>query len=122
MNGRDTRTSETLPPLSTADSGLDGTDTRLDRPDHRISPTGTRGSTATGTFAEGEETLPDRDAEERVHHRGSFATGQEVNPEENAERRLHARGGFAVGEETTPEEDAEERSHPGTFADTEPSI
>ena len=122
MNERDARTSETLPPLSTAGHDLDRKDTSLDRTDRRISPTEAQGSMATGTFAEGEETLPDRDAEDRVHHRGSFATGQEEHPEENAERRLHARGGFAVGEETTPEEDAEDRSHPGTFADTEPSI
>jgi hypothetical protein len=111
-----------LPPFSTVNPDLDPTDTRLHRADQRISPTQTQGSMATGTFAEGEETLPDRDAEDRVHHRGSFATGQEALPEENAERRLHARGGFAVGEETTPEEDAEERSHPGSFADSEPGI
>ena len=77
--------------------------------------------TDAGSFAEGEEALPEDDARERVIHRGSFASGGEEMPEENAERRIHARGGFAVGEETTPDEDAEARMHPGTFADSEPS-
>jgi hypothetical protein len=42
---------------------------RLNRTDQQISPTETQSSMATGTFAEGEGTLADRDAEDRVHHR-----------------------------------------------------
>lgn len=121
MNERGTRVSETRAPVSTA-ADLGQTDPPFDRTDPTISRTEAHSSMITGTFAAGEETLPDRDAEDRVLHRGSFATGQERLPDENAERRLHTRGGFAVGEETTPEEDAEQRNHPGTFADTEPSI
>jgi DNA-binding MarR family transcriptional regulator len=74
----------------------------------------------TGTFAEGEETMPGKDAEDRVLHRGNFASGEETKPEENAERRIHARGGFAVGQEEKPQDDAEKRTHPGTFGQTEP--
>ena len=75
----------------------------------------------TGTFAEGEETTPGKDAEDRVLHRGSFASGEETKPDENAERRVHARGGFGVGQEEKPQEDAEKRAHPGTFGDEEPT-
>ncbi len=73
----------------------------------------------TGTFAEGEETMPEKDAEDRVLRRGSFAAGEETRPEENAERRVRARGGFAVGQEQKPRDDAARRAHPGTFGDTE---
>ena len=75
----------------------------------------------TGTFAEGEETMPGKDAEDRILHRGSFASGEETKPEENAERRIRGRGGFAVGQEEDPQEDAEKRAHPGTFGDTKPT-
>jgi len=50
----------------------------------------------------------------------SFAAGEETTPEKDAEERVEVRGSFASGEETTLEKDAEERTHPGTFADTEP--
>jgi DNA-binding MarR family transcriptional regulator len=75
----------------------------------------------TGTFAEGEETTPEKDAQDRVLRRGNFAAGEETKPEENAERRVYARGGFAVGQENKPQDDAEKRAHPGTFGDTEPT-
>ena len=75
----------------------------------------------TGSFAEGEETMPEKDAEDRAVRRGTFAAGIETQPDANAERRIHARGGFAVGQEDTPQEDAEKRAHPGAFADTEPT-
>jgi DNA-binding MarR family transcriptional regulator len=75
----------------------------------------------TGTFAGGEETTPDKDAEDRVLHRGNFASGEELKPDENAERRVHARGGFGVGQEEKPAEDAAKREHPGTFGDTKPT-
>ena len=58
--------------------------------------------------------------EELIQPRGSFASGEEALPERDAEQRSHHLGTFAAGEETTPEKDAEERGHPGTFADTEP--
>ena len=74
----------------------------------------------TGTFAEGEETTPEKDADDRIRHRGNFAAGEETKPDENAERRIHARGGFGVGQEDKPAEDAEERAHPGTFGDSTP--
>ncbi len=74
----------------------------------------------TGTFAAGEETTPEKDAEDRVQHRGNYASGEELKPDENAERRVHARGGFGVGQEEKPAEDAEKRAHPGTFADEGP--
>ena len=72
-----------------------------------------------GSFASGEETTPEQDAQDR-QHRGSFAAGEERMPEKDAEQRVHASGTFAAGEEEAPEKDAEERVHPGTFADTEP--
>jgi len=75
----------------------------------------------TGTFAEGEEITPEKDAEDRILHRGNFASGEETKPDENAERRVHARGGFGVGQEEKPAEDAEKREHPGTFGDTKPT-
>ena len=75
----------------------------------------------TGTFAEGEETMPEKDAQDRVLRRGNFAAGEETKPDENAERRVHARGGFALGQEDQPQEDAEKRAHPGTFGDREPT-
>jgi hypothetical protein len=56
----------------------------------------------TGTFAAGEETTPEKDAEDRVQHRGNYASGEELKPDENAERRIHARGGFGVGQEEKP--------------------
>jgi hypothetical protein len=68
-----------------------------------------------GTFAEGEETTPEKDAEDRGLRRGNFASGEETKQGENAARRVHARGGFGVGQE-----DAEQRAHPGTFGDTKP--
>jgi hypothetical protein len=49
---------------------------------------------------------------------GSFASGEEQMPEKDAQERVHAVGSFASGEEQMPEKDAEERVHPGTFADT----
>ena len=52
--------------------------------------------------------------------KGSFASGEETMPEKDAAERSQHLGTFAAGEETTPEKDAEERAHPGTFADTEP--
>jgi DNA-binding MarR family transcriptional regulator len=75
----------------------------------------------TGTFAAGEETTPEKDAEDRILHRGSFAAGEETTPEKDAEQRIHGGGGFGVGQEEKPQEDAEKRSHPGTFGDTEPT-
>jgi hypothetical protein len=73
-----------------------------------------------GSFASGEEALPERDAEQRSHHLGTFAAGEETTPERDAEERSEHLGTFAAGEETMPEKDAAERGHPGTFADTEP--
>jgi DNA-binding MarR family transcriptional regulator len=52
---------------------------------------------------------------------GSFASGEETTPEKDAEERGEHLGTFAAGEETTPEKDAEERGQPGTFADSEPT-
>ena len=72
-----------------------------------------------GSFASGEETMPEQDAADR-QHRGSFASGEERTPEKDAEERVYASGSFAAGEEETPQQDAEERVHPGTFADSEP--
>ena len=51
----------------------------------------------------------------------SFAAGEETTPEKDAEERQEHTGTFASGEETTPEKDAAEREHPGTFGDTEPT-
>jgi hypothetical protein len=51
----------------------------------------------------------------------SFAAGEETTPEKDAEERQEHVGTFAAGEETTPGKDAEEREHPGTFGDTEPT-
>jgi DNA-binding MarR family transcriptional regulator len=76
--------------------------------------------TSTGSFAAGEETTPEEDAEHRSQHLGSFAAGDETTPDKDADERSLHLGTFAAGEERTPVEDAEERSHPGTFADTEP--
>ena len=86
-----------------------------------MNDTDTHETIKTGTFAAGEETTPEKDAEDRVLHRGSYASGEELKPDENAERRVHARGGFGVGHEEKPLEDAEKRAHPGTFGDTEPT-
>ena len=86
-----------------------------------MSESDTRETIKTGTFAEGEETTPEKDAEDRIRHRGNFASGEETKPDENAERRVHARGGFGVGQEEKPAEDAEKRAHPGTFGDTDPT-
>lgn len=107
MNEADTKVTETGTPVIETDPQFTGT------PAH--------GTIETGSFAEGEEQLPEKNAAERVLHPGSFASGEEEMPKENADRRVHARGGFAVGEETTPEKDAEERGVPGTFADSEPA-
>ncbi len=74
----------------------------------------------TGTFAAGEETTPEKNAEDRVLHRGSFAAGEELMPEKDAEERIRHSGSFAAGEELMPEKDAEGRTHPGTFGDAEP--
>ena len=52
---------------------------------------------------------------------GSFAAGEETTPEKDAEDRKEQPGTFAAGEETTPVMDAAERAHPGTFGDTEPT-
>jgi hypothetical protein len=86
-----------------------------------MSESGTHETIKTGTFAAGEETTPEKDAEDRALHRGNFASGEELKPDENAERRVHARGGFGVGQEEKPAEDAEKREHPGTFGDTKPT-
>jgi len=86
-----------------------------------MNETETHEAIKTGTFAAGEETTPEKNAEDRVLHRGNFATGEELKPDENAERRIHARGGFGVGREEKPQENAEKRAHPGTFGDTEPT-
>jgi len=86
-----------------------------------MNETETHEAIKTGTFAAGEETTPEKNAEDRVLHRGNFATGEELKPDENAERRIHARGGFGVGQEEKPQENAEKRAHPGTFGDTEPT-
>ena len=94
--------------------------TRTGEPDPRYREADPIGTARKGSFAEGEETLPERDAEERALHPGSFAAGVEEMPEANTDRRIHGRGGFAVGEEATPEADAEARRRPGSFADTEP--
>jgi hypothetical protein len=80
----------------------------------------THATIKTGSFAEGEETTPEKDAEARVLRRGNFAAGEETKQDENAARRVHARGGFGVGQEEKPQEDAEKRAHPGTFGDTKP--
>ena len=85
-----------------------------------MNPNDSQTTIKTGTFAEGEETTPEKDAQDRVLRRGNFAAGEEKKPDENAERRVHARGGFAVGQEEQPQEDAEKRAHPGTFGDIEP--
>jgi hypothetical protein len=53
---------------------------------------------------------------------GSFAAGEETTPEKDAEERSEHLGSFAAGEERTPEKDAEERGHPGTFGDSEPMV
>jgi len=86
-----------------------------------MNETETHEAIKTGTFAAGEETTPEKDAEDRVLHRGSYASGEELKPDENAERRIHARGGFGMGREEKPQENAEKRAHPGTFGDTEPT-
>jgi DNA-binding MarR family transcriptional regulator len=85
-----------------------------------MSDSDTHETLKTGTFAEGEETTPEKDAEDRIRRRGNFASGEETKPDENAERRVNARGGFGVGQEEKPAEDAEKRAHPGTFGDTKP--
>ena len=92
---------------------------RADDPDTSSREAGSTVSRPPGSFAEGEETLPERDVKERALNPGSFAAGVEKMPEANADRRIHGRGGFAVGEEATPEADAEARRRPGSFADTE---
>ncbi len=73
----------------------------------------------TGSFAEGEEKMPDKDAQDRALRRGSFAAGEEKMPDKDAQDRALRRGSFAAGEEKMPDKDAEKRLHPGTFADEE---
>jgi hypothetical protein len=108
--------------MNDADTQITETGTPVTEPDPQVTRTPAHGTSARGSFAEGEELLPEKNAAERVLHPGSFASGEEEMPKENADRRVHARGGFAVGEETTPEKDAEERGVPGTFADSEPAV
>ena len=98
-----------------------GTGPTRDPEGEDMSESETHDTIRTGSLAAGEETTPEKDAEDRVLHRGNFASGEELTPEENAERRIHGRGGYAVGQEEHPGEDAEKRAHPGTFGDTEPT-
>jgi hypothetical protein len=72
-------------------------------------------TTVTETVA---PTHPDRYAR---NDRASFAAGEETTPDQDAEARAEHGGSFAAGEETTPDKDAEERTHPGTFGDTGPT-
>ncbi len=113
MNETDTR-------IRVTETQIPEAQREADEHDARYRETDPARTALTGSFAEGEETLPERDAEERALDPGSFASGVEEMPDANADRRLHARGGFAVGEEAAPEADAEARRRPGTFADTEP--
>jgi DNA-binding MarR family transcriptional regulator len=71
------------------------------------------------TGGPGKGTMNETETHETIT-KGSFASGEETMPEKDAAERSQHLGTFAAGEETTPEKDAEERAHPGTFADTEP--
>jgi len=72
------------------------------------------------TVVVSEELPPATATEELIQPRGSFAAGEESMPEKDAAERSEHLGTFAAGEESMPEKDAAERGHPGTFADTEP--